>query len=54
MRIAEQWGNEIPAGVIYRNNRVEFEKHFSVLAKGRLVQQGLDRSKLKKVMEAYE
>ncbi len=54
MRMAEQWGNEIPVGVIYRNNRAEFEKHFSVLTKGPLVRQGLDRSKFKKVMEAYE
>ncbi len=54
MRMAEQWGNEIPVGVIYRNNRVEFEKHFSVLNKGPLVQQGVDRSRFKKVMEAYE
>ena len=54
MRTAEQWGNEIPVGVIYRNKRVEFEKHFAVLAKGPLVRQGLDRSKFKKVMETYE
>jgi 2-oxoglutarate ferredoxin oxidoreductase subunit beta len=54
MRIAEQWGNEIPVGVIYRNNRVEFEKHFSVLTRGPVVGQGVDRSRFKKVMEAYE
>jgi 2-oxoglutarate ferredoxin oxidoreductase subunit beta len=54
MRMAEQWGNEIPVGVIYRNNRVEFEKHFSALTEGPLVRQGLDRSKFKQVMEAYE
>ena len=54
MRTAEQWGNEIPVGVIYRNKRVEFAKHFSVLAKGPLVKRGLDRSRFKKVMEAYE
>jgi 2-oxoglutarate ferredoxin oxidoreductase subunit beta len=54
MRIAEQWGNEIPVGVIYRNNRAAFEKHFSVLTKGPLVQQGLGRSRFKKVMETYE
>ena len=54
MRTAEQWGNEIPVGVIYRNKRVEFEKHFSVLTKGPLVRQGVDRSKFKKVMETYE
>ena len=54
MRTAEQWGNEIPVGVIYRNKRVEFEKHFSVLTKGPLVRQGVDHPKFKKMMEAYE
>ncbi len=54
MRTAEQWGDEIPVGVIYRNNRVEFEKHFSALSKGPPVRQKLDRSKFKEVMEAYE
>ena len=54
MRMAEQWGNEIPVGVIYRNNRAAFEKHFSVLARGPVVRQGVDRSRFKKVMEAYE
>jgi 2-oxoglutarate ferredoxin oxidoreductase subunit beta len=54
MRMAEQWGNEIPVGVIYRNNRVEFEKHFSVLTRGPVVGQGVDRSRFKKVMETYE
>ena len=43
-----------PVGVIYRNERIEFKKHSSVLAKGPLERQGVDRSKLKKVMEAYE
>jgi 2-oxoglutarate ferredoxin oxidoreductase subunit beta len=54
MRTAEQWGDEIPIGIIYQNNRVPFEKHFSVLNKGPLVGQGVDLSKLKKVMETYE
>jgi len=54
MRMAEQWGNEISVGVIYRNNRVEFEKHFPVLTKGPLVRQGLDRPKFKQVMETYQ
>ncbi len=54
IRMAEQWGNEIPVGVIYRNNRVEFEKHFPVLTRGPVVGQGVDRSRFKKVMEAYE
>jgi 2-oxoglutarate ferredoxin oxidoreductase subunit beta len=54
MRIAQQWGDAIPIGVIYRNNRVSFEKNFSALSKGPLVGQEVDRSKLRKVMGANE
>ncbi len=53
MRTAEKWGDEIPLGVIYKNDRPPYEKHFTVLNKGPLVKQGLDRSKFKRVMEAY-
>lgn len=54
MRMAEQWGKEILTGVIYRNKRDPYEKHFSALSKGPLVGHEMDYSKLKKVMEAYE
>ncbi len=47
------WGDEIPLGIIYKNERVPFEKHFNVLNKGPLVRQGLDPSKFKKVIESY-
>jgi hypothetical protein len=53
MRTAGRWGEEIPIGVIYRNKRASFENHFSVLRRGALVGEGVDRSKLKKVMETY-
>jgi 2-oxoglutarate ferredoxin oxidoreductase subunit beta len=53
MRMAEQWGEEIPIGVIYRNNRGSFETHFSALRRGTLVGEGVDLSKLKKIMETY-
>ena len=54
MREATKWGEEIPIGVIYRNERPPFETHFSALRKGPLVGQEVDRLKLKKVMETYE
>lgn len=54
MRTAQRWEEEIPVGVIYRNDRSSFENHFPALSKGPLVGQKVDRSKLKKVMEAYE
>jgi 2-oxoglutarate ferredoxin oxidoreductase subunit beta len=54
MRTAQQWGEVIPVGVIYRNDGLPFERHFPALSKGPLVGQEVDRSKLKKVMETYE
>jgi len=53
MRTAQQWGEEIPIGIIYRNDKPPFEKHYSALRKGPLVGQELDLSKLKKIMETY-
>jgi 2-oxoglutarate ferredoxin oxidoreductase subunit beta len=53
IRMAEQWGDEIPIGVIYRNNRAPFENHFSVLSRGPLVGREPDRSKIRKIMETY-
>jgi len=53
MRTAGRWGEEIPIGVIYRNKKASFENHFSALHKGALVGEGVDRSKLKKIMEFY-
>lgn len=53
IRTSEKWGDEIPVGVIYKNDRPPYENHFTTLKKGPLVKQGLDRSKFKKVIEAY-
>lgn len=53
MRTAGRWGEEIPIGVIYRNKKASFENHFSALKKGALVGEGVDRSKLRKIMEIY-
>ncbi len=53
IRLSRQWGDEIPVGVIYRNERLPFEHHFSALRKGPLVGQGLDRGRLVKIMKTY-
>jgi 2-oxoglutarate ferredoxin oxidoreductase subunit beta len=53
IRLSQQWGDEIPVGVIYRNERPPFEDHFSALRKGPLVGQKLERDQLKKIMETY-
>ncbi|MDY6932780.1 MAG: 2-oxoacid:ferredoxin oxidoreductase subunit beta [Spirochaetota bacterium] len=52
-KIASQWGDRIPIGLIYKNNRPSFEDHFDVLNQGPLIKQKVDGSKLKSIMERY-
>jgi 2-oxoglutarate ferredoxin oxidoreductase subunit beta len=53
IKVAQQWGDMIPVGVIYRNDKPPFEKYFSALSKGPLVGQTVDPSQLKRRMEGY-
>ncbi|NVM22611.1 MAG: 2-oxoacid:ferredoxin oxidoreductase subunit beta [Desulfobacterales bacterium] len=53
MKIACEWGDKIPIGIIYRNDRIAFEEHFPVLAQGPLVEQDVDGAMLKEIIEAY-
>jgi 2-oxoglutarate ferredoxin oxidoreductase subunit beta len=53
MKVACQWGDRIPIGVIYQNDRLSFEDHFPVLAHGPLLGRSLDRKKLRGIMEGY-
>jgi 2-oxoglutarate ferredoxin oxidoreductase subunit beta len=53
MKVSCQWGDRIPIGVIYQNDRLSFEDHFPVLAHGPLIGRSLDRKKLKGIMEGY-
>ena len=53
MKVACQWGDRIPIGVIYQNDRLSFEDHFPVLAHGPLLGRSLNRKKLKGIMEGY-
>jgi 2-oxoglutarate ferredoxin oxidoreductase subunit beta len=53
MKVACEWGNKIPIGVIYRNDRKPFEDHFPVLDQGALVRRDVDHTMIKKVMEGY-
>lgn len=54
IKVADQWGDRIPLGVIYRNERPLFEKHFPVLGRGPLTGGNMDRTTLKKIMEEYK
>ncbi|MEA1992450.1 MAG: 2-oxoacid:ferredoxin oxidoreductase subunit beta [Thermodesulfobacteriota bacterium] len=53
VKVAREWGDKIPVGIIYRNNRLPFRKHFPVLSQGPLVGRGVDRVMLKRIMEGY-
>ena len=54
IKVADQWGDRIPLGVIYRNERPLFEEHFPVLGRGPLAGGDVDRTKLKEIMEEYK
>jgi 2-oxoglutarate ferredoxin oxidoreductase subunit beta len=53
MKRAYEWGNKIPVGVIYKNDRPTFEDQFDVLKSGALVGAAVDKEKLKEVMNKY-
>jgi len=53
MKVAVQWGDRIPIGVIYRNDKPPFHERFSVLKDGPLVGREVDRAMLAKIMERY-
>jgi 2-oxoglutarate ferredoxin oxidoreductase subunit beta len=54
MKVASEWGEKIPIGIIYRNERPSFEDHFPVLSRGPLINRELDRAMLMNIMEGYK
>ena len=50
---ADEFGDKIPTGVIFKSDKPAFEDHLPVLKQGPLVGRGLDREALKKIMEGY-
>ncbi|MBA4394544.1 MAG: 2-oxoacid ferredoxin oxidoreductase, partial [Desulfobacca sp.] len=53
MKTAMEWGERIPVGVIYRNERPAFEEHFPVLKQGPLTGRKGDQEKLRQIMEGF-
>jgi 2-oxoglutarate ferredoxin oxidoreductase subunit beta len=53
IRVAYEWGDKIPIGIIYRNDRPSFEEHFPVLNQGPLVRRDVDRLLLRKIAEEF-
>lgn len=53
IEVASEWGDRIPIGIIYRNDRLPFEDHFPALDQGLLVGRDTDQAMLKKIMQGY-
>jgi 2-oxoglutarate ferredoxin oxidoreductase subunit beta len=53
MKLAFEWGDEIPVGVIYRNDRLPFESHFAAAGKAPLAVQAVDRNELHRILSDY-
>jgi 2-oxoglutarate ferredoxin oxidoreductase subunit beta len=51
---AYEWGDRIPIGVIYVNDRPPFDKHFPVLKDGPLAGRDVDRAALAEVLERFK
>jgi 2-oxoglutarate ferredoxin oxidoreductase subunit beta len=53
MQRAMEWGDKIPLGIIYRNQRPTFESRLAVLEQGPLVGRDTDLRKLGKILEKF-
>ena len=53
MRLARDWGDRIPVGIIYRNHRPPFDEHLPALSEGPLVGREVDRVLLRGIMDRY-
>jgi 2-oxoglutarate ferredoxin oxidoreductase subunit beta len=54
MRVAQEWGERIPLGIIYRSGaRLPLEQRFAALHQGSLLEREVDLSTLKKVMQRF-
>ena len=50
---ALEWGDRIPLGIIYRNNRPALEKRVPVLGQGPLVKRSFDPVRVEKTLEEF-
>ena len=53
LKQSDKFGDSIPIGVIYTNQRPAFDDHFPVVQKGPLYKQKVDYAKFKEALEAY-
>lgn len=52
MKLARQWGDRIPIGILYRKEKQNFTKNIDVLNKGPLISQQYDPARLQAVLDA--
>ena len=50
---AQEWGDKIPIGVIYRKERATFEEQLPALAKGPLVKQKVEPRRIGKLIAEF-
>ena len=50
---AQEWGDRIPIGVIYKKERATFEEQLPALSKGTLVRQIIDPTKVARLLEGF-
>jgi 2-oxoglutarate ferredoxin oxidoreductase subunit beta len=50
---AQEWGERIPIGVFYKEDRTAFEEHFQAIADEPLVKQKIDPKRYAKLMEDF-
>ena len=53
MKMADEWGDRIPIGVIFKTDRPHFGSHFSALERGPLALQEVDRAELDRIINSY-
>lgn len=53
MKLAMQWEEGIPVGVLYRNDQPPFEANFPVLRQGPLARQPVDRNVLREIVMSF-
>lgn len=54
IKLADEWGERIPIGIIYKNNRPAFNENFPVLSKDPLFSLKVDRNKLMSILDGFK
>ena len=53
IKTGHEWGDKIPLGIIYKNNRPSFESHFPILKQGPLYRQTTNKRLVNGIMDGY-